>query len=423
MMPAMWARLGHWHRDPWMRAAQYAAAVALLVTPFRSSAGLRGAMLLVAAVALLVAHTRRGQLSQLWPPARALGAVLLVWLSAACMSAMSAPAVGEALGVWKRDMLTPLLGGLVFFALTRDRHDLLRWCWILLAGLVALTVMVVREPFDPALLSQNPAYLNVGWLTTWLVTLAPLMAVLILAPAARRSESRLLLLLATTCVCVASWMSGSRMVWLCYVAMLMLGMMLSLPRVRAPMVRRQAFAIGALLLAGLLGMLAVTMQFRAETQSAIRADAISFALNDHRNQIWREAWGMIMQRPWSGYGYGNESIGDLFSSRFADPWFREFVRQPHNVVLNHALQMGLMGALLLLGVFAALSAFFIRRLAGPNALARWAGICGLALVTGVLLRNTVDDFFSRHGVLFFGMACGALMGLSCHRPPLKRRGV
>jgi len=102
---------------------------------------------------------------------------------------------GGALGVLKRDILTPLLAGLVFFALTRSRHDLLRWCWVLMAGLLALTFMVVREPFDPAALAQNPAYLNVGWLTTWLVTLAPLLAVLLLAPHARRAESRALLVI------------------------------------------------------------------------------------------------------------------------------------------------------------------------------------------------------------------------------------
>jgi O-antigen ligase len=420
MTAGAWGRLGNWHRDPWMRVAQFAAAIALLVAPFRSSAGLRGAMLLVAATALIVAHARRRQLSLLWPHSRLLGAILLIWVTAACISAMSTPDVFEALGAWKRDMLTPILGGLVFFAMTRNRADLLRWCQILLAGLAVLTVMVVREPFNPSVLSQNPAYLNVGWLTTWLVTLAPLFAVLLLSPVARRAESRLLLIAALACICIAAWMSGSRMVWLCFMAMLVLGMGLSLPRVEAPMARRHAFIVGVLLLAGLLAMLVITMQFRADTQSVVRADALSFVLHDHRNQIWREAIAMIMERPWSGFGYGNDAIGDLFSARFADPWFREFIRQPHNVLLNQAMQMGLMGAVLMVAVFAALAGVFIRQLRQNSALARWAATCGLALVAGVLLRNLVDDFLSRHGVLVFGMACGALMGLAIRRPPLRR---
>jgi O-antigen ligase len=418
-MASAWSIIGRWHRDPWMRAAQIAACIVLLVTPFRSSAGLRGAMLLIAAGTLLIAHGRTRQLSLLWPRATLLGATLLLWIIAAAASAITTPQIGDALGVLKRDILTPMLAGLVFFALTRTRHDLLRWCWVLMAGLLALTVMVVREPFDPTSLTQNPAYLNVGWLTTWLVTLAPLMAVLLLAPHARRQESLVLLGFGIVCICIASWMSGSRMIWACFAAMLALGMAMSLPRVEVKARRRHALAFGTLLFVGLLLMLVLTMQFRASTQSA-QTDAITFALQDHRNLIWREAVAMIMERPWTGFGYGNEGIGDLFSARFSEPWFRAFVRQPHNILLNHALQMGLMGAVLLAAVFFALSGVFARVVVGRkfSALARWSATCGLALVAGVLLRNTVDDFFTRHGVLFFGIACGALLGLATHRAPL-----
>ena len=419
MMSRFWTRLGAWHRDPWMRVAQAAACIVLLLTPFRSSAGLRGAMLLVAAGALLVVHARARQFSLLWPRAPWLGLVLLLWIVAAAASALTTPLIGEALGVVKRDILTPVLAGLVFFALTRTRHDVLRWCWVLAAGLLVLTVLVVREPFDPAVLAQNPAYLNVGWVTTWLVTLAPLFAVLLLAPHARRSEARLLLGIAISCICIASWMSGSRMIWLCFAAMLVLGMAVSLPGVEARLQRRHALGFGTLLLLGLLLMLAMTMQFRAATQSA-QIDAITFALQDHRNLIWREAAAMISERPWTGFGYGNEAIGDLFSARFAEPWFRAFVRQPHNILLNHALQMGLVGAALLAAVFVALTGTFVRMLRRRRfgALARWAATCGLVLVAGVLLRNTVDDFFSRHGVLFFGIGCGMVMGLATRRRPL-----
>jgi O-antigen ligase len=420
MTAAAWRVVGHWHRDPWMRVAQVAGCVVLLVAPFRSSAGLRGLMLLVAAAALLIAHSRARQFSLLWPRATLLGATLLVWIIAATASALTTPLMGDALGVVKRDILAPVLAGLVFFALTRTRRDLLRWCWVLTVGLLALTVMVVREPFDPTSLAQNPAYLNVGWLTTWLVTLAPLLSVLLLAPHARRRESRVLLGIGIACICIASWMSGSRMIWVCFAAMLALGMAVNLPRLEAQVQRRHALAFGGLLLAVLLLMLLLTMQFRASTQSP-QTDAITFALQDHRNLIWREALAMIAERPWSGFGYGNEAIGDLFSARFTEPWFRAFVRQPHNVLLNQALQMGLMGAALLAAMFTALAGTFVRVLRGHrfSALARWSASCGLALVAGVLLRNTVDDFFTRHGVLFFGIACGALLGLATRRSPLK----
>ena len=68
-------------------------------------------------------------------------------------------------------------------------------------------------------------------------------------------------------------------------------------------------------------------------------------------------------------------------------------------------------------LFAALFWVFIKRVRA-GALARLAGYCGIALVIGVFLRNSTDDFFSRHAVQFFGAFAGMLLGLGTHRAPL-----
>ena len=129
---------------------------------------------------------------------------------------------------------------------------------------------------------------------------------------------------------------------------------------------------------------------------------------------------MIGEHPLLGRGYDNPAIGEIFASRFEAPWFRNYVHHPHNVVLNHALQMGVTGALVILILFGALAWTFFSRL--PLAgLARLAGLCGVALVVGVFLRNMTDDFFSRHTVQFFGAVAGMLLGLATHRPPLYAR--
>jgi O-antigen ligase len=81
------------------------------------------------------------------------------------------------------------------------------------------------------------------------------------------------------------------------------------------------------------------------------------------------------------------------------------------------LQMGITGAIVILALFAALAWTFYKRLP-VGGIARLAGLCGIALVVGVFLRNMTDDFFSRHTVQFFGAALGMLLGLATHRLPL-----
>ena len=145
---------------------------------------------------------------------------------------------------------------------------------------------------------------------------------------------------------------------------------------------------------------------------------MAFLLHDNRAPILTVALDMIGERPLLGRGYYNPEIGTIFAARFETPWLRNYVHHPHNVVLNYALQMGVTGALVILFLFAALAWTFLRRLP-LNGLARLAGLCGLALVVGVFLRNMTDDFFSRHTVQFFGAAAGMLLGLATHRPPLR----
>ena len=68
-----------------MRFATIAAGIAILVAPFRGSAGLRGAMLVLAGAAIMFAFWRAGQLRQLLPPYKALGIAVLAWLLGASL--------------------------------------------------------------------------------------------------------------------------------------------------------------------------------------------------------------------------------------------------------------------------------------------------------------------------------------------------
>jgi O-antigen ligase len=181
--------------------------------------------------------------------------------------------------------------------------------------------------------------------------------------------------------------------------------------------RLRVVSVSALLLFVIGAFMAGSMQFRAQAAPPGSQGPLAFLLGDSRAPIWRVALDMIGERPLAGLGYANPELGDLFSARFDDPLFRQVFRHAHNVVLDYALQMGVTGALVVVLLFGTLAAAFYRRARG-HGLARLAGVCGVALVVGMFLRNMTDDFFSRHGVLFFAAVAGMLLGLGTRRPPL-----
>ena len=400
-----------------IRFASIAAGIAILVAPFRASAGLRGAMLVLAGLAIVYAYVREGQFSQLLLPYRALVIATGCWLLSACIWSFLSPSPVESLSVVKRDILTPMLAFMVFYALTRTRADMMRWVSILTVGLFVLTVMIAREPFDPLATLQESDYLTVGLLTTWIVTLAPVLALSMFASRPWRRRAIGIAGVALVCLLVSAWLSGNRTVWVCFAAMIVVPTLLGTHRHAIRSGRWRTVAVLLAMLAVIASLMFATMQFRAKTQAPNGTGPLAFLLHDNRAPILSAAFDMIGEHPLQGRGYNNPQIGEIFATRFDTPWLRNYVHHPHNVVLNHMLQMGITGAVVILALFAALGWTFFRRLR-IGGIARLAGLCGIALVVGVFLRNMTDDFFSRHTVQFFGAAAGMLLGLATHRLPL-----
>ena len=405
-----------------MRFAALIAGAGIFIAPFRGTAGFRATLLAIAALAIVDAHRRSGQLRLLVPPDLPLRLAVAAWVLCAIAWSFVGPAWLGSLATVKGDIVIPIVAFLVFYALTRTRRDFMRWVWVLAAGLVVLTAMVIREPYDPSVAAPEPAYVTVGWLTLWLVVVAPALVVPLFA--SRRGGGTLqavvLVGVSGACLLVAASLSGNRVIWACFAAMVVVATALGLRGLTTARERWRLILIASvpLLISGVF--LADSMRFRVEATASAGQGPISFMLNDSRVPIWREALAMIGEHPLAGFGYANPDIGDAFSARFDDPVFRQIFRHAHNVVLDYTLQMGVTGGIVVVALFAALAWAFFRR-ARARGLARLAGLCGIALVTGVFLRNMTDDFFARHGILIFAAVAGMFLGLGTHRPPLAQQ--
>jgi O-antigen ligase len=394
----------------------YAAAMLmLLVAPFPSSAGLRGALLLLSAIGLILVLVRnRGSSSSL--PSRLLMVSALAWIFTVALFSVFGPDPRASLSAWRGAVLSPALACGVFYVLTTTRRDVLRFSLVLLVGVVVLSVMLVHDPFRPEDPTHSALYGGVGRVTMWFTTLAPLLPLAWLAPRRWRHLARLGCVVAVLAILIGTWYSGNRAAWISYAVMLIVGTLAAIWSAKPRGISLRALLMVIPLLAILGAGFYASSTYRANVHTNNSETPVEFLLKDNRSGIWRTALEMIEEKPWVGHGYDLDRVGDDFTSRLSDTRLRGFIRHGHNVLLDYAIQMGVLAAAILALLFVALFREFWR-LAGSHKnerdqLARVAAICGIALITGVFARNMIDDFFSRHMILLFGAMIGMLLGVA-----------
>ncbi len=385
------------------------ASVSLFVAPFRSSAGLRAAAMLVAAVLLLLLWKRtRGMHGFRLPSGSLLGTSVLAWVAVVMIYSVTSADPLTSLMSWRGDVLTPLLAAIVCYSLVRSRRELMALFGALLAGLILLTAMVVLDPYQASAAGHEAMYINVGWLSTWFVMLAALLPVAWHVAEPNLRIARILSVIAAGAIFVGCWYSNNRIVWLCFGAMFVVYVIVNFPRDRGTLAKRIALAIGGVVCA--IGMFYASSAMRAAQFPDAGVDAVSILQKDDRRQIWTAAWAAITEKPIAGHGYTLEASSEALARQFSEPGFRTIFRHAHNIVLNSAIQMGIPGALALLGLFVGLAHAFWRR-RRRQGISGTAAVCGLMLLAGFFLRNMTDDFFHRHAALLLGALVGLLLAV------------
>ena len=384
------------------------ASFLLISLAFRATVGARGGLLALICILLVVERMRVGNWQNLFPQGATLRIVGVSWLGIVSAWALLGPAPLESLRGVRSDVLAPILGFCVFYALTRTRVDLMRWSLILFATQIVLTILVILDPFQPTNPLHHPAYIDVGVLSAWLVIVAALLPVFWYAPRTMRRWTRPVCVCIAISIAVAAFFSGNRIVWICFAAMLLTGSMMFHSSSGMRWKRWLLTAAGI----AMLGALAwASLYLRAPTAAPNSHDSITYVLDDPRNQLWKVAVEMISERPLTGYGYDLSAARREFAARSRNPAWPTSFEHAHNTVLNYGLQIGIIGVLLIPVLFACLLAVFLY-LPRSRPVTRLAAFCGLALVTGFFLRNMADDFFIRQSVLLFAAIAGMLVGVS-----------
>jgi len=377
----------------------------LFAAPFRSSAGLRGGLLALAALLLIADAARRRDWRHLWPARSIATDGIVLWLLTVLAWCAFSSDVRESFSTFKGEVAIPLLAGLVFHAITRDERDIQRWMLALMAGLAGLLVSMFIDPFRQGEVIPRPWYGGVGPVSTWVVGVVALVPFAWLGTEATRNRAigvALLLLAAGI-----AFMSGNRMAWLSFALMLTTFAVLSIREGQA--MPKTRTLIGWMVVIGVLGALFFVSSEARFDGLVEDKGSVALLLNDNRLALWQEVMRMIVERPLAGRGFGREVIESELVARFADPQHRGLFLQGHNLLFNYALQMGVAGAVAILSLFAALGIKFLF-LARQSGIARHAGICGCMLLVGVFSKNMTDDFFIRQNALLFWAVIGMLAG-------------
>jgi O-antigen ligase len=137
----------------------------------------------------------------------------------------------------------------------------------------------------------------------------------------------------------------------------------------------------------------------------------SVLLHDPRVALWDRTMESIRERPWIGFGFGREVLGDRFAVELHNP----MLVHAHNLYLSLLLQIGTIGLAAYGLVLLTLIHAHLRFLRAPDDVLAQMGVVGLAIVAGWVTKNLTDDFFFRSNAKEFWLLQAMLVGYGMRR--------
>jgi O-antigen ligase len=389
-----------------------AATVAFLfLTPFASSAGLRGAALVFAAAALCMRlRERLAQLRDGVP--RAVLALFLTWAALAIASAAWSVDRAYTIGELKPEILYTGLAFAFFFVASREDRWRVWWTALIAGTALAILASLLQEAL-PFTISRHSVDGGPGHLSTHLVLVAPLLFALAWPRPWGRERGPLALVAALALVVAAGWTTENRMIWPALAAQLLAGIAAWRASARDGAIPSRALA-RVTLAAGIILVVAFATSVIERSDRFIRiAGASSTQLDrDLRPRIWAVAAERFREAPWLGHGFGREVLAASFIPITPRATQHPEVRHAHNVFIDVALELGLAGLAVFVALLIALAREYRKFLTDPRIAP--LGIMGLAMLAGFVVKNLTDDFLYRHNALVFWAINGMLFGLAHH---------
>ncbi len=343
------------------------------------------------------------------PPASVLWTGV-AWVALCVVSLAWSENAAYTLGELRREVLYGVGVFVLFHATTRSPRELHLYVTALVAGALLLGAFEWLANAMPGLRLAPRYHALEGSFSTHLVLIAPLLIIVAAAPPVGMGVARGRVALLAAMLVAAGLATGNRMLWIALLAALACALLARRRGAGGPLAPHPKTLFVAM--AGVIALaFAATSLYKAA--STERSIAASLAL-DERPAIWMSAVAGLVERPLLGHGFGREIFAPSIEQGMAAHGSPNRFRHGHNIFIDTALQLGLVG----FGVLVWLLVSIVRRFAhASHARSVPIGIAGMAAVTGFLVKNLTDDFFYRPSSLIFwavvAMMLATLDGLKC----------
>lgn len=379
--------------------ALWPAAIFLFILPFTHTVALRLSSLAIAAAIAFFTWRARPV-----PPV-SFKLPLLIWAGMAFLSLSWAIDPGYTLGEIKNEIGYAMLCFFTFYGLTQGAREWKLWNGALITGFLAISASAISAWWMAGDWVTDGPHGGVGDFSTYLILVLPfILLAAVKKPLAGFPVNPAWLLLPI--LLVGGQLTLNRTFWPALLAVSATFILLYRFRTRPFRISRQILGIAIL-----LGILTVTPFFETVKDKAVttgtNTEILTRAIQqDPRIPLWSFVMERINEHPLTGAGFGRGALRQTLTNHFNDGqlW------HAHNLFLNYALQMGVGGVLALALLFWALAREFWRLYRSTQPDASLLGIAGLALLSGVIVKNMTDDFLVRHLALLFWALVGICLG-------------
>jgi O-antigen ligase len=281
------------------------------------------------------------------------------------------------------------------------------WCYAMLLGTLAVFLAHLVQAAFGLSFTRHTVFEQRGPWSTHLVLVAPLVLALAWRAPWGAHRGVAFAVGAMALLLYAAWETDNRIVWVALAAQFLIVASLRPPDANGGTRAMRWVAVAA------AGVATVALAASIADRSSLRAaDGLE---RDLRPRIWGVAWDKFKQAPVLGHGFGREILAADFAPHTPKALDHPQIRHGHNVFVDIALQMGLVG----LAVFVTLLLILAREYRGYLRRAELAplGVIGFMVLAGFLAKSMTDDFLHRHNGLVFWALNAMLLGLGRAAPP------
>jgi len=313
------------------------------------------------------------------------------------------------MGEIKAEIIYGFLSFLIFFRATRNTRELNLWVWTLAASaLVVGTFCLIAflHGSDPYYVGMHGGLLYYAGYINTILPIFFAMAILCAGLA------RIALLCLIAFLLLTAYVTTSRAVWVCLLLELVIfgGLYLTCMDIK-PLIRRWALTATI----GFFSLFSMALVYVAKEKLNLSGGPVEVivqtAKSDLRPRLWADSIDFIRERPFTGAGFGRMVLGN----ELVEQQKNRNHSHAHNMVLNYALQLGLLGPIVLLFLFFSVVREFWKLVKSRDRELKILGIAGLAMVGGVLGQGMIEDIFVRHLGWMFWALVGMLLGLSANK--------